>query len=189
MSEQQQDAMEAFQEPTSWPKVIGIISMIWGGIGLSCVGCGGALTAFGSALLPPEMRDGPLPPTMGFNIVNVLNLSVGLIFSILLFSAGLTTLRRSMTGRTLHLFWSMGSIAWIPVGLYLAYYQTQAMKVFLRDNPDSPFAKGGNPEAGLMIGIAMTVIFAIYPIFIFIWFMFIKKTKESFGAAAVKDYI
>lgn len=189
MSEQPQDAMEVMQEPTSWPKVIGIISMIWGGIGLSCVGCGGAMTAMGTSFLPPEMRDGPMPPTMGFNIVNILNLGVGAVFSVLLFSAGLTTLRRSMTGRTLHLAWSTFSLAWIPVSLYLAYYQTQAMKVFVRENPDSPFSKGGSPETGLMIGIAMTVIFAIYPTFIFIWFLFIKKTKESFGAEAVKDYI
>ncbi len=189
MSEQPQDAMDAFQEPTSWPKVIGIISMIWGGIGLTCVGCGGVMTMAGTAMLPPEMQNGPLPPTMGFGIVNMLNLGTGTLFSILLFAAGLTTLRRSMTGRTLHLVWSAASLAWIPVALYLAYYQTEAMKVFVRDNPDSPFSKGGSPEMGLMIGIVMTAIFSIYPVFIFIWFLFIKKTKESFGAAAVKDYI
>ena len=35
MSDVQQDGIDPFAEPTSWPKVIGIISMVWGGLSLT----------------------------------------------------------------------------------------------------------------------------------------------------------
>ena len=191
MSEQPQDAMDAFQEPTSWPKVIGLISMIWGGLSLTCAGCGVLGVMASSSMIPEEMKSQGLPPTMGLNLYNSLQMGVGTVMSFVLFAAGLFTLRRSMTGRTLHLIWSAISAMWIPVTLYLIFRQNAEMDRWAAENPENQFAKqhaaGGN--IGVMIGIAMTVIFSIYPVFIFIWFLFIKKTKESFGAAAVKDYI
>lgn len=191
MSEQPQDAMEAFQEPTSWPKVIGIISMIWGGFGLTCASCGIAGAAFSTSMLPPEMKNGPLPPGMGVTPQMAIQTGLGILMSIVLFSAGLMTLRRQMLGRTLHLVWSIASLIMIPVSFVMMMYQQAAMQQWIKDNPDSPFAKGpgAGSNVGLLIGSAFIVIFAIYPIFIFIWFLFIKKTKESFGAEAVKDYI
>ncbi|MBY0113653.1 MAG: hypothetical protein K2Y21_12600 [Phycisphaerales bacterium] len=185
------EAMDMLAEPTSWPKVIGIISMVWGGLSVTCAGCGGVMAMVGPAMLPPEMQQGPLPPTMGLNATNITSIGFGFVMAAILFVAGLFTLRRSMTGRTLHLVWSGLSLAWIPVGLYLVFRQDAAMKLFIRENPDSPFSKGPGAESnlGMMIGFGMTILFSIYPLFIFVWFLLIKKTKESFGAEAVKDYI
>lgn len=191
MSEQQQDAMDQLQEPTSWPKVIGITSMIWGGLSITCAGCGAIGAIASVSMIPEEMKSQGLPPGVGLNLSNGISIVVGSVMSILLFVAGLATLRRSMTGRTLHIVWSALSIVWIPVALYLMYRQDAEMRQWIADNPDSPFSKqpGAGSNIGLIIGVTITLIFSLYPVFVFIWFMFIKKTRESFGAEAVKDYI
>lgn len=191
MSEQPQDAMEVMQEPTSWPKVIGIISMIWGGLSLTCAGCGVVGVIASTSMIPEEMKSQGLPPTMGLNIYNGLQMGLGAVMSFVLFAAGLFTLRRSMTGRTLHLIWSAFSILWIPVAMYMIFRQNAEMDRWASENPENQFAKQhlAAGSIGMAIGMAVTAIFSLYPVFIFIWFMFIKKTKESFGAEAVKDYI
>lgn len=191
MSDVQQDGIDPFAEPTSWPKVIGIISMVWGGLSLTCAGCGvfGAIASV--SMMPEQMKSQGLPPGMGVNATMVASTTIGAVMAFLLFAAGLMTLRRTMAGRTLHLIWSVISILWIPVALFLLYQQDAAMKQWLADNPDSEFAKqpGAGSNIGLMIGVSITLLFSLYPAFILIWFFFIKKTKESFGAEAVKDYI
>lgn len=191
MSELPQDAMDAFQEPTSWPKVIGIVSMIWGGLSITCAGCGAIGAIASVSMIPEEMKAQGLPPTVGLNLTNGISMAVGTLMAIVLFAAGLTTLRRSMTGRTLHLIWSALSILWIPIAMFLIFRQNAEMDRWAADNPENQFAKqhlaGGG--IGMAIGVGITLIFSLYPVFIFIWFMFIKKTKESFGAEAVKDYI
>lgn len=191
MSEQQQDAMDQLQEPTSWPKVIGVISMIWGGLSITCAGCGAIGAIASVSMIPEEMKSQGLPPGVGLNLTNGISMVVGAVMAILLFTAGLTTLRRSMTGRTLHIVWSAISIVWIPIALYLIFRQDAEMRRWIADNPDSPFSKqpGAGSNIGMLIGMTITLVFSLYPVFIFIWFMFIKKTKESFGAEAVKDYI
>lgn len=191
MSEQTQEPMDAFQEPTNWPKVIGIISMVWAGLNLTCAGCGLFGIVASTAFVTEEMKAKGLPPTMGLNLSNGISLSVGTVMAVVLFTAGLMTLRRSMLGRTLHLMWSAVSILWIPLAMYLIFRQNAEMDRWAAENPENQFAKQhvAGRGIGMAIGMAITLVFSLYPVFIFIWFTFLKKTKESFGADAVKDYI
>lgn len=178
-------------EPTTWPKVVGIISIGWGCFGLTCLACGVGGLLLSSSMLPAEMRNQPLPPTMQLSAVQAVLFAVGFVMSIILIAAGILTLRRSMAGRTLHLIWAVVSCLTVIVSIYLAWQQTLAMEQWLNDNPDSQFAKGPRVGRGasMAIAVGLNAIGLIWPAFCLIWFGAVKRTAASFGAAPVKDFI
>jgi len=177
--------------PASWPKVIGIISIVWACIGLSCLVCGvGMQLTFGPNMLPPEFRDNP-PPSMKFGILQVIQAVISIITSVLLLAAGIQTARRNFSGRTLHLIWGGISVLAILYGAYTAWLVQQETLVWARSNPDNPIAKQtlSAPSVGIAISALIFTIFSIYPVFILFWFGAIKRTKASFGAPPTADYI
>jgi len=177
--------------PTSWPKVIGIISIVWACIGLSCLVCGvGMQLSFGPSMLPPEFRDNP-PPSMKFGMLQVIQAVISIITSVLLLVAGIQTARRNFSGRTLHLIWGGLSILAVLYGAYAAWVVQQETLAWARSNPENPIAKQtlAAPAVGLAITVLIFAIFTIYPLFILFWFGAVKRTKESFGAPPNADYI
>jgi len=177
--------------PTSWPKVIGILSIAWACLGLTCLGCFTAWLSFGTYILPPDMRSAPQPPGMGMSGTAAFQLGTGFVMSVLLLTAGIQTLRRQLSGRTLHLVWALITIPLGAVGLYLTWRQQIDAERWFQENPDSVFAKGYRPgKGGQMAGLAFgAFIQYAWPLFILFWFGAVKRTKESFGAPPNADYI
>jgi hypothetical protein len=177
--------------PTSWPKVIGILSIVWGGLGLTCIACGIGGILLGPALMPAEMRDGPLPPNMRVAPWQAGMFAVGFALSVMLIVAGVQTLRRNMAGRTLHLAWAALSILLTIVNIYFGWRQVIEVEQWIRDNPTSPFAKGPqmSRSASMTLVIGLNCIGIIWPAFLLIWFGAVKRTKASFGAPPNADYI
>lgn len=177
--------------PASWPKVIGIISIVWACIGLSCLVCGvGMQLTFGPSMLPAEFRDNP-PPSMKFGVLQVIQALLSIITSVLLLTAGIQTARRNFNGRTLHLIWGAISILAILYGAYAAWVVQQETLVWARNNPENPIAKQtlAAPAVGLAITVLIFAVFMIYPVFILFWFGVVKRTKASFGAPPNADFI
>ncbi|MGH7241899.1 MAG: hypothetical protein ACREJD_00595 [Phycisphaerales bacterium] len=176
---------------TSWPKVVGIISIVWGGLGITCLACGVGGIFLGTAFLPPEMREKPLPPTMHIAPWQAVLFTIGFFMAIVLIVAGVQTTRRTMAGRSLHLFWAVVSFITVAISMYFAWRQTIQMEQWLNDNPDSPFAKGPRLGRGASMAIALCLnaIGLIWPTFCLIWFGLVKRTKESFGAPPNADFI
>lgn len=178
--------------PTSWPKVVGIISIAWACLGLSCLACGVTMQlAIGPSMLEPQVRDNP-PPSMRFGLLQVIQTAISLVTSLLLLGAGIQTLRRSMVGRTLHLVWAGISVLALIYGAYVGWLQQQEMQVWARNNPGSRMAeqtlKGGTGLGLAIMGIFIAL-FSIWPVFCLIWFGLVKRTKESFGAPPNADFI
>ncbi|MBY0113719.1 MAG: hypothetical protein K2Y21_12940 [Phycisphaerales bacterium] len=181
--------MAVIERPTSWPETIGMISMVWAGIGLSCAGCGlmSVMMELNTSVWVLEMQGHKLLG-MALTLAIKLQIGVGIVLSVILFAAGFATRQRLIAGRLLHLVWSGISLLWTPVSIVMIFQQDAAMKRWLTLNPSDIMAKqpGAGINIGLMIGLTLTLAFSL---FIFVWFMFIKKTKESFGPEPVKDYI
>lgn len=177
--------------PTSWPKVVGILSMVWGGLGLTCLACGIGGILIGPALMPPELKEGPLPPNMRMAPWQAGMFVVGFGLSVLLIVAGVQAMRRNMAGRTLHMIWASCSLLLTFVNIYFGWRQVIEVEQWVRDNPTSPFAKGPQLSRGanMALVIGLNCIGLIWPVFLLIWFGAIKRTKESFGAAPNADYI
>jgi len=158
------------EEPPAWPKVIGIISIVWAGLGLACGMCG-----FGWILYLPtfskqmEAQMGPMPPTMTPSVAQMGLMVVGILWAFMLLSAGIATVRRKASGRTLHLAYAIGAILLTLPSLGLQVKQQMDTADWASKNPDSKWAQQSKagPIAGLAVGSVMG--FA-WPVFCLIWF-------------------
>lgn len=162
-------------EPPGWPKVVGIVSLVYAGLGLVCTGCGMLSPVVMAAFMPEDME---VPPAMTPGPMMWLLMIVGVLMIGVLIAAGIMTLSRRAAGRGLHLAWAGVSIPMSFVGLALQLAQQQEIAEWAKAHPDSPFAQGqGSPMAligpaiGLLIGLA-------WPSFCLIWFGLMKKNPE-----------
>ena len=160
-----------------WPKVVGIISIVWGSLGLCCGGCGLA-SAAGMMPKQPGMES---MPTGGTPLAYA-SLAFGLLVTLVLLTAGILTLSRKPIGKILHLVYAI--MAFISV-ILAAVAQIQViglMEQWMRDNADSPQVKQMSQipmatiqKGGLVVGL---IIASIYPIFCAIWFGVVKRNAD-----------
>lgn len=188
MSEEQQQPPadieqyeEVYADVPQWPKVVGIFSIVWGSLGVVCNGCGTVwFLVLPQFLKMAEEQNGPAPdafiPPPLMMIANVLSILV----TALLLVAGILTVKRSMTGRVLHLVYAPLSILVSVVGLVGGMQQSKAVRDWVAQNPGSPYAKSaGTGTAGEIAGYAIAAFVMLYPLFTLVWFGLVKKTRES----------
>jgi uncharacterized membrane protein len=168
-----------------WPVVIGIISIIWGGLWLLCGGLGLAFLPFSASLVEPALEGDPLPYGMVPTATDYIIGTIGIIGSLLLLFAGIMAVSRRPLTRPLHLVY--GIIA-IPLSLWS--YMNQMSKAALnaewaKEFPDNPMAAGmsadsGQVAVGQIVGLVMTILLGVcIPLFYLIWFGLIKTKPEQ----------
>lgn len=169
------------REPPGWPKAVGITSIVIGAILVGCAGCGVIGSIFGQAMVPPEMQN-QMPPSQ-ISPGMMIHLSAGVVADIILIVAGGMTLGRKIAGRHLHLAYAGFAIVLFGIGVWLQLQQQAVMQQWASQNPDNPTAKamqGPMGSIGLVIGFAIGGLFGlVYPLFLIIWFGFVKRTQES----------
>lgn len=161
-----------------WPVVIGIISIVWSSLGITCAGCGAGMLA----MLPAMFKDqGPLPPTMQMSGLLAINMGLGVMMGILLLTAGILTLRRNATGGMLHMVYGVLGLPLVAFGTWVQFQQMAAMDQWVAENAGSPFARG-HSSAGGMIGVVVGLVLGLaWPIFVLIWFGVVKRGAGSMG--------
>lgn len=186
-------------EPASWPRVIGIISIVWGSLGLLCGVCGLLQIVAGSAFQPqpaPGMPNFQPPPPSAMMMASSV---LGMLPPILLVVAGVLTLQRKSAGRTLHLIYAVLSILFTIFGTVVAI---AAMDDTMKEM-ERQAAEQSNPQAAQqmqqMMPMIRTVSFAgigvgvllglAYPIFILVWFGLVKKGTEELTRGTETDTI
>jgi hypothetical protein len=171
-----EDALLA--DPPSWPKVVGIISIVWASLGLTCTGLG-VLGLLFMPMMAGAAQGQSLPPTMQPGILMWVNLAVGFVVVLLLMAAGISLVNRRPSGRSLHLVYGVTGILTSSYGLFVQWQGIQQMAQWRQANPTSPFAQGGSPTADLIGLLFGAVLGLAWPIFCLIWFGLIKRTHDS----------
>jgi len=175
--------------PPSWPKVIGIISIIWGSLGLVCGGCGMAMPIMMGAFMGGQGQT--LPPSMTLNPPQLIVTAIGMVGSILLIAAGVSTVSRKPVGSMLHIAYALLSVPISLLATYFAWKSQGQMAQWVLDNPSNPMAQAmSSPgqQAGQMIGLAFGVLLGLaYPIFCLVWFGIVKKPSEIGGPPSMQD--
>ncbi|HVZ92986.1 MAG TPA: hypothetical protein VG797_00600 [Phycisphaerales bacterium] len=169
-----------------WPKVVGIISIVFGAIGLCCVGCGGILRAmpvFFAQQMAQQFPDG-IPPALTNPPPTVwLDMIFGLVVVVVLLISGVVLVLRNPAGRMLHLVYGVLGVISGTWGLYSGYQHQLEIAKWIHDNPDTKFAQaqqGPGADIGFYIGMGLGILFAYsWPGFCLIWFGLVKKTRES----------
>lgn len=178
-------------EPKTWPKTVGIISIVYGSLGVICNSCIG-LSPIAMPMLGDMMRQGvvqqakqngqsldaasiALPPMFQLDPLAIFLGVAGFGLSILLIIAGSMLIKRSPAGRKLHLVW-VGAVGLLLLlaGVH-AFILHGKLSDWYTNNPDSPLRAQFDPTITLVQSVVSIVIRAAYPGFILIWFGFVKR--------------
>jgi hypothetical protein len=144
------------QPVPGWPKVVGIISICWGGLGLVCGGCGALSLFIMPQLLAGQGDMGELPPTMKPGPALMGLMVVSLAVSVLLIVAGWLCVLRRAVARALHLVYAVAGLVSSVAMTAVQWQGMVEMERWVRENPESMFAKGYSPTgqlAGLLFGV------------------------------------
>lgn len=176
-----------------WPKGVGIPSIILGALMLVCNGMGVAWFSVGQPWMMQQAIDsgqmeGGVPPFMMQPMLGMTVLCVvGLLVSVLLVVAGISTVARRPAGRALHLAYGALSVVTFGVSMYMNMSMQAQTNEWIQQNPDSGFAAQAQQSLGPGFGLAMGVLLGlVWPVFCLIWFGLVKKRPEDMtgGVAA-----
>jgi hypothetical protein len=173
------------QERPKWPKVIGIISIVFGALGLTCGGIGLVAAPLSAGLMENALEGDPLPYGMEFTGVDYAIGGVGLVMSVVLLIAGITAVTRRPLTRSLHLIYGACGI---PLNVWSMLNQMGKQELnqqWAQEFPNNPMAanmSGNGP--GAMIGQVIALVLMLVlgfgvPIFYLIWFGLVKTKPEQ----------
>ncbi|MBL8763217.1 MAG: hypothetical protein JNM07_02980 [Phycisphaerae bacterium] len=173
-------------DPPGWPKVVGIISICWSVLGLTCIGCG-VIGMFVPVMMKESMEkamEGPMPAAMQPSIHQFVQLGSGAAWTVLLMVAGIMCVMRRPAARPLHLLYAVGSFVLAAMSVWFTLQQQQAMNDWAAQNPGTKWADQINQGKsfqwiGLAIGVALS---SIWPVFCIVWFGLVKRSAESMHA-------
>jgi hypothetical protein len=184
-------------EPPGWPKVVGIISIVWGSLGILCGVCSALFTvSMGTfmermmkfAAQQPQRGGGPVIPTTPMpaelqpGALSIIGAFIWPIGAIVLLMAGIFTVKRAANGRSMHLAYGALSLLGTLLGLAGAFAYQASSKAYMAAHPDDPWIKIMNQNGGLnnqvIQAAGLTCVAAIYPIFCLVWFGALGKRPE-----------
>ena len=173
-------ASELFIEPPKWPKVVGILSMIFGGISVTCGGLGMIAIPFLGPLMEGALNGAPPSPDLDPDAITLGIGGLSLVLNAVLLIAGFVLIGRKPSGRLLHLVYSL---VFIPVAVAASWNALRiqtAKEAWAVEYPDNPTAQGVQQmlDAGIPMGaitaILTLVISLAWPLFCLIWFGLVK---------------
>ncbi len=164
----------------AWPKVVGIISIIWGALGVVCnlIGSGWMVMQPSFMQGAADQMQGGVPPQMLQLQVPLLAMMVfGVVWAIVLIVAGAMTAGRKPAGRKAHLVWAAVAMVLGVAGTYMNLQYQNDIAEWIRDNPTSDFAQQPGAGAGasvVSIAVGLVLTFA-WPVFTLVWFLAVKR--------------
>lgn len=188
-----------YRPAPGWPKVVGILSLIFGILAITC-GLGGVGMLIASdqllgGMMGSQLPEGTPPPPMAppLDAVMIASTVVSLFVNGVLIVAGASLLRRRASGRSLHLVYALIAVVSAFIGTYAGYngqqQQAQALEVWLEDHGDTELGQAIAQQqaqqagmqqtfqyAGLAFGLGLTL---AWPVFCIIWFGMVKRDHES----------
>lgn len=186
------NAEQLFIEPPGWPKVIGIMSIVFGSISVFCGGAGLAMMPFQGSMMEGMLNGDPPPPTMTLD-PGTLGLGVvSLLLNVLLITGGIFLINRRAAGRMMHLAYALIFIPVVVLASLNAIRMQGATEAWAETYPNNQMAESIKQQAGmglntgLITAVVNLLIGMAWPLFCIIWFGFVK-TKYSHMTGQPED--
>lgn len=183
--------LESEDTPPAWPKAVGIVSIVWGSLGIACNGCGVVSMLVMPGLMAQAVPNEPMPPQFQPSGLAVLASVLSVCVSVVLIVAGVLVMRRRELGRWLHLGYAAAALVLTIVGVAIQLQMMAAMDQFVRENPGSMWAQQQNApgsKIGQQVGLVFGVVLgAAYPLFCLVWFGLIKRGGSMGSAVAERN--
>jgi hypothetical protein len=183
---------EIVEPASSWPKVIGILSIVYASLGLLAVTCGGSWMLL-LPMMPKFMGGGTSAPTV-LLATTIGSSLVGICLGILLMSGGIKLVRYRREGVKRLKTWAIARLAWAIVAMGLAIVTMPTQIQFQREMQKQQMEainSGGGPapafgmpseEQQWTMAIISTVVIGVltlvYPLFLGVFLSRRRITDE-----------
>lgn len=173
-----------FAEPPGWPKVVGIVSIVFAALGLVCGGLGVAWMGFGPGVMQGAANNmqGGMPPALTTHNPVMLTLAiVGTLWSLLLLVGGVMCVNRKSVARPMLLIWSVGGAVLTVINIKFQLDMQAEIAQWVSDNPNADFSQqAGSGGLSNVLGLAIGVVMGLaWPAFCLIWFGLVKTKPED----------
>ena len=174
--------MQAPQEPSTWPTVIGIIAIV--------LGAGGVLSGLSSAAMPmlvdamgtamPEMQRAPLEAAQEHMVWTVTSSLLSVLIAAALLAAGIGLVKRRAWSIRAARGWALVRLLFVGIAAVMAYRIGQAQFDAMAEQGDL----GGLPEWLVDLLLPLTVVATLawgwaFPVLILIWLGRAKIKAET----------
>jgi hypothetical protein len=167
----------------AWPKVVGIISIVLGSLGLICGVLGTGSLFFFPSMMSGQTFEGGTPPVFPYQPapMGLLVLSVfGTLWAVVLIVAGAMCVGRKPAARPVHLVWALVTVVTSTLSMYMQVTMQNKASDWMRDNPDAQVTQMSGGGVGNLIGLAVGGFFAYaWPLFVLIWFLMVKRRNSD----------
>ena len=139
-----------------------------------------------------QLNGAPPSPDMAPDLITISIGVLSLLLNVGLVIAGIVLVSRKLSGRKLHLLYSLVFIPIVVATSWNALRVQAAKEAWAQDYPDNPIAQGVQQQIDMGIPIAEITAVAIllislaWPLFCIIWFGFVK-TKPSHMTGQPED--
>lgn len=183
--------------PPGWPKVVGIISIVWGSLGVICNGCGVASSLSQDAMknmLPPEAVAQNPQFSQPVSAAQIAVYVFGALLGALLIAAGILCVQRRPLTRPLHLVYGAVSTVVAIIGAFVSWgvmsQMMNSMPPPAGSDPNAAAAQAAGMQMGMIGGLVGGLCFGLaYPVFCLVWFGAVKRTAASLGVAERRELI
>ena len=182
-------------ELPAWPKVVGIISIVWGSLLLLCTGWNvlgvTVLSSMNRTSLETQFPDGFSSEIADPTLIQQLMAISSLLLTVILVVSGALLLLRKAVARPLFLFYSVATLIMSVLGVWYVLGIQSAAAIWINNNPGTTFADAGDIILLILLVsvVLMTLIGLIWPVFCLIWFGFKKKTHQDMTGGVDLDTI
>ncbi len=173
-------------ELPGWPKVVGIVSIIFGSLSFTCAGLGLATPLIFGGMMQGaqnQMKGGFPPIITNPNPLIYIAGAISIAWAVLLLVSGIITILRKPAGRTLHLVWCIGAIVLFVWGISIQLHAQKEIADWVTAHPSSDYAKmtqGASSHIGLIVGLVVGSIWGLaWPTFCLIWFGVVKTKPDA----------
>lgn len=169
--------------PSTWPRVLGMIGIILGALGI-LGGLWGMVSplfvSFMGSLMPPG-AERAFEAAEQMNTWTVVGSILGLLVAGLLLAGGIGLLRRRLWGLGCYGMWAILKILLVAVNAGIALSMQEATMEFINSsNPRGPIISAGFTSVMTVIVPASTLIWGwALPVFILIWLARVKIKAET----------
>lgn len=185
------DALEddLLDNKPGWPKLVGILSIVFGAISVTCSGANFVLLPMQKGMIEPLLEGAPPPPNMDLSPMMIASMGVGILWNVLLLVGGIALVLRKPVARAMHLVYAVLSVPIIALSLWIFVTMNAEMSQWVKDYPDNQFAQQQAQAGpiGLIIGLVLITLSLAWPVFCAVWFGAVKRTNESMGAVIGDD--
>lgn len=177
-------APDQFAEPAMWPKTVGIISTVWGTLGLGCLGCLGAVMTV-SMVFPQGLEqgypDGHPPVLVAPALTTWVSMGMSLVNAAVLIAAGILLIMRKPIAHPVHLLYGVLGILFGAFGVWANVQHQQAITDWVNQNPGTKFASEQQAQGPIntAIMVAFMLLGFAWPVFCVVWFGAIKRDSAE----------